>query len=792
MGTTGLSIIWATSLILTVTPPSAAAANSSAATRPTGERCALDAVYHELVSRRELQISRLHKYVQNGVFPQNTDFPGHLVPYFVDKRGTACAVGQLILLDGQTELAREIAATDNHLRLENVTHGPIVAWILDSGLTQSECALIQPAYATIEDYRGGREWKTEQTRLQNHFARVEETLQVQSQRSLGEALIAKLAASPDGVASNVVALIEALRSDEPNVRIAAAHLLAKIPPESTKRELRIDALKPNLNDSVSAVRFWTAVAIEQIGPAPSYAARLSRGGVELHHLTLPIFLAAFRGSENELRLPALIQLAIVAPESIGSGQQLQIIPKIRHALVDACSDPDAAVRVLAREILASWRWQRTACESQQMRRHYLAESAELESLAAEASVLQQPFVHPTEVAEHIDKLRGIYDTPSSTVYFLPVAAHSSPPIASSAADAEFIVDKELRASIGQGVEEHTLPFWKFDPTIADPSGLYFFVTARRTDADVDYPLIYLVPRPALFANATAPLHSWFKTTHSSEPNRWPAAPPSKIVANPDAHVVLGERLRSDLAAFTIAGDLIAYFIAHNAFICIEREVQESDTTFTWSGRFARSRHYGPRFCERGKEGGWDFHRLSFICERETGRLIFAAAPIAFPLEQMPPERLTPAWTVDELKLMGWEPLETIDFFGERLLPKEYHTFVENFSATATSDSRAKMQQQSLLHFRWSQDKSLPSPGLIYALLYDRAGDRKSALQSVRSFSNDVARDPAALADVARWELSVGETESARKHAEAALKLWPNHPACTAILQQIADTQAAPK
>ncbi len=757
----------------------------------------LDAIYRELVSRRNLQISRLHTYATAGRFPRNTEFPGRLVPYFVDHAGTACAVGHLMRLDGQIPLVDRIAASCNHIRIEDVSRGPLVDWIHDSGLTRAECALIQPSYATIEDYRRGREWRDEQTRLQNHFARVEKTLQVQSQRSLGEALIAKLEAIPTRPEKNVANLIDALSSTEPNVRIAAAHLLARIEPETSARAPRIEALKPNLADPDPSVRFWTADALEQVGSAPSYNGQLTRGNAELHYFTLTVFLAAARGNQYDLRLPALIQLANIVPESINSCQQLRIVPEIRHTLVEACSDRDPTVRSFAKQVMGSWRWQRTAHESQRMRRHYLAESADLESLAAETMLRGRKFVDLPSATDDLDTGRSIYDTPDSITYFLPVAAQTSPPIAVSPANAEEIVDKVLRASIGQGVEEGNLPFWKFDPTNADSSGLFYIVTARRTDSDFDNPLIYILPRPALLSHANAPLHSWFKTTHSPTASVWPATPPSTIQPLPDVHVVLGETPRHDRPTFTKACDLFAFFLAQYAFIVVDREVHETATTFTWSGRFAQLRQYKPRFFEQGGGGmsvfgggGWDFHQMTMSCDRATGALTLSVEPITFPMKPLPPELLTPDWTTEELKLMGWKPLESLDFFGDRLLPAEYHEVVENFNAATEGQALARLRSQ--LFRRWHHDKSLPKPELVFGLLYDRANQRETAQNYMRQAVGQRGTPPDTFADVARWELSIGDTAAARKHADAALKLWLNLPAAKDVLSQLAEVKSATK
>ena len=131
----------------------------------------LDEMYKQLACHRSLQIARVHAYAAAGRFPLNTDFPGQLVPYFVDRLGTACAIGHLMRLDGREQLVNRIATSCNHVRIADVDHGPLVDWIRNSGLTQEECALIQPSYATIEDYRQGSQWQNEVARLPSTLRR---------------------------------------------------------------------------------------------------------------------------------------------------------------------------------------------------------------------------------------------------------------------------------------------------------------------------------------------------------------------------------------------------------------------------------------------------------------------------------------------------------------------------------------------------------------------------------------------------------------------------------------------
>ena len=381
----------------------------------------LEETYNELAANRSRHIARLHNYSAVGAFPLNTDFPGQLVPYFDDKEGTACAVWPLMRLDGQQDLVASISSSTNHIRIENVHDGPLLEWIRISGLTQDECALVQPSYATIEDYRQGRQWQDEVARLQQHFAKVEQTLLNESQRSLRNVLFAKvdqqLVRNPDNPALSISALTDALRSDEPNVRIAAAHAMAQA--SKASRKARLNALNDNLSDSDPSVRFWTAIAVETIGAASP------RGTLELHRRTLPVFLETFRNGPDDLRLPALNRLANVAPETMGTNRQFRIMPEIRRVMIKACVNDNRDVRSFAQSVLNSWRWQRTVYESQRIPRHYLAESADLEALATETLALNREFAEQPRSVESLLAIRSIYDTAESITYMLPVATESN-------------------------------------------------------------------------------------------------------------------------------------------------------------------------------------------------------------------------------------------------------------------------------------------------------------------------------------------------------------------------------
>lgn len=108
----------------------------------------------KLGARRKEQIERVEGYAKKGVFPRNIDFKGERVPYFVDDRGVPCAVAFLMIEDGLRDAVERIAKESNHVRIMDVKEGPIVDWVLSSGVLQEEAAQIQPSY---DDGGGGAE-----------------------------------------------------------------------------------------------------------------------------------------------------------------------------------------------------------------------------------------------------------------------------------------------------------------------------------------------------------------------------------------------------------------------------------------------------------------------------------------------------------------------------------------------------------------------------------------------------------------------------------------------------------
>jgi hypothetical protein len=109
----------------------------------------IDALRTNLAARRALNLQRLHAYATAGVFPKNrhSDSPLNV---FIDEDGHVCAAANLIDLDGHGDLVRATAASNNFLVLRDVTSGPLMDWMLTSGFTQEEIALIQEPYMPAE------------------------------------------------------------------------------------------------------------------------------------------------------------------------------------------------------------------------------------------------------------------------------------------------------------------------------------------------------------------------------------------------------------------------------------------------------------------------------------------------------------------------------------------------------------------------------------------------------------------------------------------------------------------
>lgn len=110
----------------------------------TSNGAAIDvgAIRVRLSAHREQQLERLDAYARAGQFPHDyTTQPS--LHMFRDAAGRLCAVANLVHRDGRDDLVDATARRQNDLAIADVSDGPILDWILASGLTQEELALIQ-------------------------------------------------------------------------------------------------------------------------------------------------------------------------------------------------------------------------------------------------------------------------------------------------------------------------------------------------------------------------------------------------------------------------------------------------------------------------------------------------------------------------------------------------------------------------------------------------------------------------------------------------------------------------
>jgi hypothetical protein len=114
----------------------------------------------DLAHRRSQQIQRLHDYRVAAVFP--TDNRGLYLSVFRDQRGRPCPMAALIEQSGNRALVDRIVVENNQLRLADVHGGPLLDWMVNSGLTQEEVDLVQGAL-TIDEMRGMQQYFTEPT-----------------------------------------------------------------------------------------------------------------------------------------------------------------------------------------------------------------------------------------------------------------------------------------------------------------------------------------------------------------------------------------------------------------------------------------------------------------------------------------------------------------------------------------------------------------------------------------------------------------------------------------------------
>ncbi len=157
----------------------------------------------KLAEHRAANIARFHAYQTAGVFPSNT-YQGRLLNVWVDDAGHYCAAATIIMASGASELVVRVGEQTNFIRLKDVKQGPLIDWMLTSGLTQEEIALIQRPFAfvgtpPVDDQlvQIAPDLRTrENARLARLYKQIDRTLAKQRNKSL-ELAVTRLMQHPD-------------------------------------------------------------------------------------------------------------------------------------------------------------------------------------------------------------------------------------------------------------------------------------------------------------------------------------------------------------------------------------------------------------------------------------------------------------------------------------------------------------------------------------------------------------------------------------------------------------------
>lgn len=104
-----------------------------------GQRATLKKI---LAARRAKNVKAFRDYARRGVYPRNYITNGAL-NVWIDGDGRMCAAATMMWRSGARALVRKVAREDNFIRLADVTDGPLLDWILTSGLTHAEVVAIQ-------------------------------------------------------------------------------------------------------------------------------------------------------------------------------------------------------------------------------------------------------------------------------------------------------------------------------------------------------------------------------------------------------------------------------------------------------------------------------------------------------------------------------------------------------------------------------------------------------------------------------------------------------------------------
>lgn len=151
-----------------------------------------------LAQARATNLARFRAYQQKGVFPSNT-YEDKELNVWRDRDGHLCAAATIIDASGAHDLVRRVGEQTNFIRLADVTQGPLMDWMLTSGLTQDEIAAIQKPFRPVAQPNRPIEPElrvTEDARLRAKYTAVTKMLIANENKSL-DAAVERLIKHPD-------------------------------------------------------------------------------------------------------------------------------------------------------------------------------------------------------------------------------------------------------------------------------------------------------------------------------------------------------------------------------------------------------------------------------------------------------------------------------------------------------------------------------------------------------------------------------------------------------------------
>ena len=163
-----------------------------------------DAVREALLEARHRNLDFFRAYEKAGVFPSNIYQPNKL-NVWRDAAGHVCAAATIIRASGMTDLVDRVADQNNFIRLADVSQGPLMDWILTSGFTQDEIAMIQEPFDPVTEPHvapsqpivvDARLRAAENARLRAKYTQVERALVKNEKRNI-ELAVDRLMQHPD-------------------------------------------------------------------------------------------------------------------------------------------------------------------------------------------------------------------------------------------------------------------------------------------------------------------------------------------------------------------------------------------------------------------------------------------------------------------------------------------------------------------------------------------------------------------------------------------------------------------